>query len=159
MTFDIRPVVDADADKLIKLIGDCFSEYEGVFIDLSDLDADLKAYETALSFQNGEGFVAVAQDGEIVGSVACAPSGENCFELKRLYLSERLRGTGMGLKLLKLAEDTARSRGATMMDAWSDTRFTRAHRFYEREGYVKEQETRELNDISETIEFYFTKTF
>lgn len=157
MSFEIRPVKDADADGLIKLVGDCFSEYEGVIIDLEDLDKDLKAYETYLQEQEGEGFVAIAEDGELVASVACAPSGEDSFELKRLYLSARLRGSGMGLQLLHLVEGVARQRGATIMDAWSDTRFTRAHRFYEREGYAKQAETRELHDISETVEFYFKK--
>jgi len=157
MSFVIRPVIDSDAGGLVKLIDACFREYEGVFIDLEDLDKDLLTYESSLKAQKGEGFVVEAEDGEIVGSVACAPSGDVSFELKRLYLSVRLRGSGMGLKLLGLAEGRARDRGAVMMDAWSDTRFTRAHRFYEREGYVKGPETRDLHDISKSTEFYFAK--
>jgi putative acetyltransferase len=157
MSFEIRPVEDQDADALIKLIGDCFSEYEGVFLDLDDLDKDITAYETSLKKQNGVGFVVEGDGGEIVASVACAPSGEGRYELKRLYLSAKLRGSGMGLKLLHHIEDVARAAGAAKMDAWSDTRFTRAHRFYEREGYAKQVETRDLGDISNTTEFYFIK--
>jgi len=155
---EIRAVVDDDADGLIRLISNCFSEYEGVVIDLDDLDRDLLAYETTLKTQNGEGFVAIAEDGQIVGSVAYAPSGTDTYELKRLYLSETLRGTGIGLRLLHQVEDSARRRGGRTMDAWSDTRFVRAHRFYEREGYIKQSETRDLNDISNSVEFYFRKT-
>jgi len=58
---------------------------------------------------------------------------------------------------LSTVEDIARAAGAARMDAWSDTRFTHAHRFYEREGYVKGPRTRELNDISNSVEFYFIK--
>ena len=154
---NIRPLTDADADGLIALISGCFAEYDGVVIDLDDLDSDLLAYESNLKAQSGLGFVAVGAAGEILGSVACAPSGQGTYELKRLYLSAVLRGTGMGLKLLKTVEDVARQAGATHMDAWSDTRFLRAHRFYEREGYVKGPETRDLNDISNSVEYYFIK--
>lgn len=157
MTLEIRPLVDADADGLIAMISGCFAEYEGVFIDLDDLDQDLLRYETLLSSMGGCGFVAVDEAGTIVGSVACAPSGEDTYELKRLYLSSLLRGTGIGLRLLHIVEDIAREAGAIAMDAWSDTRFTRAHRFYDREGYVKGPHTRDLNDISNSSEFYFLK--
>jgi len=153
----IRPLTDADADGLVALISGCFAEYEGTYIDLDDLDSDLLAYESNLKSQDGHGFVAVDEAGIVHGSVACAPSGEATFELKRLYLSSTLRGTGIALKLLRTVEDIARAAGAARMDAWSDTRFTRAHRFYEREGYVKGPHTRELNDISNSVEFYFIK--
>ena len=38
------------------------------------------------------------------------------------------------------------------------TRFTRAHRFYERSGYERTGRTRELHDISNTTEYHFTKS-
>ena len=152
----IRPVKDSDAEALFTLVGDCFAEYDDVFLDRDDLDSDLKAYESYLRDLGGQGFVALKGD-QLVASVACAPSGENTFELKRLYLSTVLRGTGMGLTLLKTVEGVARKAGATHMDAWSDTRFLRAHRFYEREGYVRGPETRDLNDISNSVEYYFIK--
>jgi len=157
MTLNIRPLVDADADGLIALISGCFAEYEGTYIDLDDLDSDLLSYESNLKAQGGQGFVAVDAAGAIHGSVACAPSGEARFELKRLYLNSSLRGTGIGLKLLHTVEDIARASGAIHMDAWSDTRFLRAHRFYEREGYRRGPHTRDLNDISNSVEYYFIK--
>lgn len=152
----VRPVKDNDAEGLFTLIGGCFAEYEGVFLDRDGLDSDLKSYETYIRELGGQGFVA-ERGGRIVGSVACGPSGENSWEVKRLYLSDTLRGSGMGLKLLHMIEHIARSAGASHMDAWSDTRFLRAHSFYEREGYVKCPETRDLNDISNSVEYYFIK--
>jgi len=154
--FTIRPVKDSDAEALFTLIGDCFSEYGDVILDRDDLDSDLKAYESYLRDLGGQGFVAQKGD-QLVASVACAPSGPNTYELKRLYLSATLRGTGMGLTLLRTVEDIARKAGATHMDAWSDTRFVRAHRFYEREGYKRGPKTRDLNDISNSVEYYFIK--
>jgi putative acetyltransferase len=56
-----------------------------------------------------------------------------------------------------MAEDHARARGATMMVFWSDTRFTTAHRLYERSGYAMSSETRDLGDVSRTREYRFEK--
>ena len=156
MNITIRPVKDSDAEGLFTLIGGCFAEYEGVFLDRDGLDSDLKAYETYVRELGGQGFVAF-KEGMLVASAACGPSGDTSWEVKRLYLSASLRGSGMGLKLLHMIEDIAREAGATHMDAWSDTRFERAHSFYEREGYVKGPETRDLNDISKSVEYYFLK--
>lgn len=154
---ELRPVQDSDRDGLIKLIGDCFSEYDGVFLEPEGLDADLQAYATYIRGIDGEAFV-VDGEGELVACVSYSPVEGDAFQLKRIYLSGKLRGTGMGLKLLHHVEDCARRRGGRTMALWSDTRFVRAHRFYEREGYVKQAETRDLHDSSNTTEFQFIKT-
>jgi putative acetyltransferase len=54
-------------------------------------------------------------------------------------------------------EEEARSRGAETLELWSDTRFVDAHRLYERLGYVRGEETRELHDLSRSTELYFQK--
>ena len=44
-----------------------------------------------------------------------------------------------------------------LLRSWSDTRFLDAHRLYERLGYVRTGETRDLHDLSNTTEFFFVK--
>jgi hypothetical protein len=39
---------------------------------------------------------------------------------------------------------------------WSDTRFTDAHRLYERLGYIRGG-TRDLGDVSRSVEYFFEK--
>jgi len=153
----LRSVKDSDRDGLIALIGGIFSEYEGVYLEPDDLDSDLQAYASYMDSIGGEGFVVDGDNGDLLACVSYAPLEGSRFQLKRIYLSQGLRGSGMGLKLLHFAEDKARARGATEMELWSDTRFTRAHRFYEREGYVKQAYTRDLNDSSNTTEYCFIK--
>ncbi|SDE36004.1 GNAT family N-acetyltransferase [Kordiimonas lacus] len=153
----LRSVKDDDRDGLISLIGGIFSEYEGVHLEPDDLDADLQAYASYMDSIDGEGFVVDGDDGTLLACVSYAPLDGMRFQLKRIYLSKDLRGSGMGLKLLHFVEDKARARGASEMELWSDTRFTRAHRFYEREGYVKQGYTRDLNDSSNTTEYCFIK--
>jgi GNAT superfamily N-acetyltransferase len=43
------------------------------------------------------------------------------------------------------------------MKLWSDTRFERGHRFYEKHSYVRAGPIRALNDISNSIEFAYAK--
>jgi ribosomal protein S18 acetylase RimI-like enzyme len=40
---------------------------------------------------------------------------------------------------------------------WSDTRFDRAHRFYEKRSYVRHGAIRALNDISNSLEYGYAK--
>jgi len=154
--FTLRKVADGDAEGLMKLIGGCFAEYDGVYLEPDGLDADLKAYATYLEGIGGEGYV-LEHEGEIVALASCAPGEAADFQLKRIYLSASLRGTGLGPKLARLIEDRARARGAKSIELWSDSRFARAHAFYSREGYVKQGETRDLHDSSNTTEFHFIK--
>ena len=152
----LRPVRDDDADGLIALIGGIFSEYEGVYLEPDDLDKDLRAYASYIAGEGGEAFV-IDGDSGLLACVSYCPIEGGRFQLKRIYLGRDLRGTGMGLTLLHHVEDRARARGAKTMELWSDTRFGRAHRFYEREGYVKQKETRDLHDSSNTTEYQFIK--
>lgn len=156
MTF--RPVRNADADGLINLIERCFSEYPGVVVEPDGIDADLRAYATALEQSGGEGFV-LKQDGQIVALVSGVLLSGARYQLKRIYLDASLRGSGMGTKMLKLIESRAQACGAQSIELWSDTRFERAHRFYIREGYAKTGSERTLGDLSNSVEYQFLKKF
>jgi putative acetyltransferase len=79
------------------------------------------------------------------------------MDLRKLYVARAARRRGLGGHLCDLAEAQARTCGAVFIELWSDTRFTDAHRLYERRGYVRGAETRALYDLSQTIEFYFRK--
>ena len=155
MTF--RPVRNGDADGLISLVERCFSEHPGVVVEPDGIDADLRAYATVLEKSGGEGFV-LEQDDQIVALVSGVLLSAGRYQLKRIYLDSRLRGSGMGTKLLHLIESRAAACGAASIELWSDTRFERAHRFYTREGYAKTGAERALGDLSNSIEYQFTKT-
>lgn len=152
----VRPVRDKDAPKLLALVGRCFAEYEGVVLEPEGIDADLNHYASVLEKTGGEGYV-VDRGEDIVALVACVPSGDDRFELKRFYLDQDLRGSGIASKLLRLVEGRARTYGAQTMELWSDTRFERAHRFYEREGFARQEHTRALGDSSNSIEYQYIK--
>ena len=74
-----------------------------------------------------------------------------------VYAQPSPHGSGLGHALLETAEAHARAAGAARLVLWSDTRFDRAHRFYEKHGYVRHGPIRVLHDISNSLEFGYAK--
>jgi N-acetylglutamate synthase-like GNAT family acetyltransferase len=152
----IRPARDDDAQGVIELIGGVFAEYPGVLFLVDEELPELRRIASWAGEHDGEFWVAERQ-GRIVGTCgytrAQDPAG---FELKKLYVHSGERESGLGSIFAARAESRARERGGRFLDLWSDTRFTTAHRFYERRGYVRGT-TRDLGDKSNTVEFYFRK--
>ena len=153
----IRDARDADAEQLIELIGRCWSEYPGVVLDVDGEVPELRAIATAYARIGGRFWVAEAT-GRIAASVGAVPSAlPGGLELRKLYVAREARRQGLGARLSGLVEAEARARGASFVDLWSDTRFKDAHRLYERLGYLRGAQTRELHDISRSVEYYYRK--
>ena len=157
MNVKIRDARDDDSDGLIRLIGDCFSEYPGCVLDVEGEAPELISPATWHKEAGGRLWVAEG-DGTIVGCVAILPEAERSAELKKLYVSSELRRLGLGARLCGLVEAEARRRGATTVMLWSDTRFEDAHRLYEGRGYERGPDTRELHDVSKSVEYYFRRS-
>jgi GNAT superfamily N-acetyltransferase len=152
----LRAGRDEDAEGFISLIGACWAEYPGNILDVDGELPELRALATYFASQGGM-LWAVEQQGRIAGMVATRPLGDGVWELCKMYMRPSLRGGGMAQRLIGTAEDFARARGGTRMKLWTDTRFDRAHRFYEKQGYVRSGPLRVLNDLSNSIEFAYEK--
>jgi putative acetyltransferase len=129
-----------------------------------DVDGELPELRNiALSFAswNGEFWVA-ERAGRVIGCVGYTPGPARArqprgIELKKLYVERCERHQGIARELLALVEDAAAARQVDFIELWSDTRFLDAHRFYERKGYQRTPQTRELFDQSDTVELHFRK--
>ena len=152
----IRPGRDADAAGMIALIGACWSQYPGVHMDVDGEMPELRALASYYAGKSGALWVAEA-NGQVAGMIATTPLGAGAWEICRVYASPSTHGAGLGASLLDRAEQHARSAGATRLALWSDTRFDRAHRFYEKRGYVRSGPIRVLQDISNSLEFGYAK--
>ena len=152
----LRDVQDDDADQLIELIRGCWSEYPGIVLEVEREMPELRAIATAYRKWGGR-FWVVERGGRVVGSVGVSPTKETVMELRKLYVAKEERRHGLGTRLCQLVESEALARGASYLELWSDTKFKDAHGLYERLGYVRGPETRELNDLSGTVEYYFRK--
>jgi GNAT superfamily N-acetyltransferase len=82
-------------------------------------ETDLEAlHEAALA--DPERVVLVAErDGEVVAMAHIVPSGAanapHRAEVQRVAVAERVRGTGVGRKLMEAVDDAARERGLTLL--------------------------------------------
>ena len=56
---------------------------------------------------------------------------------------------------MQLTIDWARERGFREVRFWSDTRFERAHRFFEKFGFQQDGRVREMHDSHEPYSEYY----
>jgi putative acetyltransferase len=148
----LRPGTDADSAGVIDLIRRVYAEYEGCVLDVDREEPGLRA--PASSYDR---FWVLEEGGRIVGCSACAV-GRGLVEMKKVYLDRALRGRGWGRRLVAVVEETARALGIRRIELWSDTRFTTAHAVYERLGYERLPETRDLHDLSNSTEYHYRKS-
>jgi N-acetylglutamate synthase-like GNAT family acetyltransferase len=150
----IRPVTKQDVPSIIKLIGEVWAEYECV-LDVGREEKYLLAPDDYFRAKGGD-FWVVVEKNEIVATVAVQLLGVKTAELKSLYVRKDFRRQGLGEDLTTLAVKYAHMKGAKEIILWSDTRFTKAHRLYERLGF-KRASYRELDDLNSSKEFGFRR--
>ncbi|HXT78656.1 MAG TPA: GNAT family N-acetyltransferase [Acetobacteraceae bacterium] len=152
----IRPGRDEDAEGFIALIGACWAQYPGVLMDVDGEMPELRALATWYAAKGGSLWAAEAE-GRIAGMIAVRPLDAGEWEICRVYVHPSLHGAALGRRLLDTAEAHAIAAGATRFKLWSDTRFDRAHAFYEKWSYVRAGAIRVLDDISHSLEFAYAK--
>lgn len=153
----VRRARDSDAAGLIELIGACFAEYENCVLDVDGEIPELRRIASWADSLDGRFWVA-ERARVVVGSCGVTPAAEgNGMELRKLYVAAASRRRGLGAYLSSLVEEEAQRRGANFVELWSDTRFLDAHRLYERLGYARTGISRELHDLSDTVELHFLK--
>jgi putative acetyltransferase len=153
----VRLARDDDAQDLFGLISLCFAEYSGCFVDPHDDLPDLRTPGSSFADRGGAFWVVDDERGRVRACVALDfPQAEGA-ELHRLYVRPDQRKQGLGELLVRQTEAFARDQGASSIFFWSDTRFTTAHRLYDRLGYRMGEEVRDLGDISGSREYRFEK--
>jgi molybdopterin-guanine dinucleotide biosynthesis protein A len=126
----IEPFRPEHADGFRALVSDTLREYG--FTPDATLDPDLADPEGVY-----EALWVVLVGGEVVGSVALRQLGAGEFELKRMYLRPRLRGRGVGGKLLAIALDYARGHGGRTIKLDTTEEMAAARQLYEAHGFVR----------------------
>ncbi len=76
--------------------------------------------------------IMIQENGVLIGGL-CGRTSWRRLTVELLFVPKKLRGRGMGAKLLALAESEAKKRGC--IGAWLETFSPDAHRFYLRQGF------------------------
>ena len=90
--------------------------------------------ETTILRKGGHIFMVYAGDAA-VGCVALIPMGQGVYELSKMAISPRLRGLGIGRRLLQYAIAQAKSIGARSLFLGSSTKLENAVKLYESVGF------------------------
>src|SRR6266536_2561068 len=129
----VRQVRDNDSADLIELIGGCYPEYPGCYLDVRE---EPWLLEPATAYRRWRGRLwVIERDGKVVASGGLRPSGPGMAGVHNLYVA----------------------RGARWTHLWSDTRFVQAHELYAQLGYVRSGGFRERQDLSDSMEYHFVK--
>jgi GNAT superfamily N-acetyltransferase len=160
--FSTRPALDADRDGLIQLIAGAYAEYPGCILDVEREEPDLLAIASAYARYGGGFSVTVERSsGALVASAGWLPSPapeyRGWLQMRKVYVARAHRRRGLASALLGGVVARARERGALGIELWSDTRFLDAHRFYGSHGFERGAATRELFDLSQSVEYHFEK--
>ncbi|WP_309744814.1 MULTISPECIES: GNAT family N-acetyltransferase [unclassified Chamaesiphon] len=141
--FTIRSWQPADRLAAAGIIEQALAEY-GLGWEPDGADRDVLEIETYYLDRGGE-FWVVEHHGEIVGTSAYYPClhsadsppnrGSNAIEIRKMYLSVKVRGQGLGKHLLGLLEQAIYDRGNR--EIWIETAsiLTAAVKLYEANGY------------------------
>ena len=157
MDFEIREGRDDDAWDLVGLVAECWADYPGCVMDVHGEVPELLAINSHFAARHGHFWVA-EDAGRLVGSVGVHPAPAAATALlTKLYVAHRARRQGLGRRLVALVETQARAHGAATVELWTDTRFTDAHQLYESCGYQRQADTRELHDLSHSVEYRYIK--
>ena len=151
----IRPANNKDSPAIISLIDTVLGEWNDR-VCLDEAEKDLLNIESHY-FDQGGIFVVLETNGEITGTHAVLPIDEMTCSFKRLYLQKYLRGGSSGNNLLQWTIDWAKQEKFQKIEFWSDTRFARAHQFFNRFGFKKNGQIRKMTDSFDPYkEFYFS---
>ena len=152
----IRPGRDGDSPGIIALIRRCWADYPGCILDVDREEPGLLAPASHFAGRGGALWVAEAA-GAVVGMAAAVPVDGPAWEICKVYVHPDRHGAGLAQALLDTAERHAIAAGATCLRLWTDTRFDRAHRFYEKRSWVRDGPIRALDDLSGSLEFGYAK--
>jgi GNAT superfamily N-acetyltransferase len=99
------------------------------------IDGELKQLLTVFSAARRNAFWVVESANEIVGSFGIERRSASDTELRRMYLDEGYRGSGIAQRMLDCAEAEARSLGFTKMIVSTARIQKAADRFYRKSGF------------------------
>jgi GNAT superfamily N-acetyltransferase len=151
----IEPAHASDVPAVVALIGRVFAEYRFSWDPALEVP-DLLEFDRRYAGPAGAFWVA-RRGAEVVGSVGVERLPDGRAELHRLYLDATLRGRGVGRALVETVLGWCRTAGVRRLVLWSDTRFDRAHRLYERMGFMQTGERELPDDPNDTWEFGYER--
>ena len=135
VAFAIRRATNSDGEGVLHCLHSAFAPYESSYSKEGFADTVLSAETLAGRLKSMSLFVAVNEDGEVVGTIGCASVGNHEGHLRGMAVLPDRQGSGVAGQLLECAESELRDLGCTRVTLDTTEPLKRAVRFYERHGY------------------------
>jgi putative acetyltransferase len=153
----LRQATTEDTYQILQLIDEVYHQY-GDQLCLAGADSDLLDIEG--NYASGK-FCVLEENERIVATSAVLPDltrPEVCL-FRRLYLESTLRGSGWANQLMDWRLTWAIEQGMRRVEFWSDVRFTRAHSFFKKWGFIQGPRRQMGNGSMPYEEFFFSRNF
>lgn len=134
----VRPITAAEVPAAIALVRATLPEFGLAFGEGSPTDEQMHGLPGSYRDAGGEFFVAMEDDGALLGTAGVIPVAPLVFELRKMYLRPATRGQGVGKRLLTACLDFCRAQHAKSVVLDTLHEMKQAVGFYERNGFVRD---------------------
>lgn len=131
----IRSASNADCGNVQKLVFSILQEY-GLTPDLAETDKDIADIEAHYIERGGLFELLETADGELLGTVGLYPMDTETVELRKMYLSPKLRGKGIGKQTLERMIGSAKELGFKKIYLETASVLKEAVGLYEKFGFT-----------------------
>ena len=135
MAITVRRATPSDADGILACLRAAFAPFQSSYTPAGYLDTVLTPDTLASRFKTMSLFVAVAEEGRLVGTIACARAVNAEGHLRGMAVLPEEQGSEVAGRLLEQAEAELRALGCRRVTLDTTEPLKRAMRFYERHGY------------------------
>lgn len=132
--FRVRAATKRDGEAVRTLVFGVLAEY-GLSPDPHGTDADLDDIEATYGARGGSFEVVEDDNGRLVGTVGLYRTGQDSFELRKMYLAPAVRGQGLGKWLLARSLEAARQERARRVTLETASVLTEAIALYRSFGF------------------------
>lgn len=134
---EVRLVETRDVPAVVAHVAEVLGEFGLAFGQGSPTDDELHHLPGSYERAGGAFWVALHED-ELVGTCGVFPVAPQTFELRKMYLRGTARGLGIGKRMLDVAVAWVRAHGGTRIGLDTTEAMTKAIRFYESNGFVRD---------------------
>ncbi len=128
-----RKANKSDEYKIKHLIKDILDAYE-IYVNRSEIDEDLSDIEKYY-FNNNGWFEILEDENQLLGSYGIYKIDNTTCELRKMYLSENLRGKGFGKQMMNKAIQKASELGYSTMILETNKQLDKAVGLYRKCGF------------------------
>ena len=131
--FEIREFEPPYVTRVQDLLNDIIRKL-GFDFSILSTDSDLQDIQANYFLESGR-FWLLVENEKLIGTIALKPLQNNCYELKRFFISENYRGKGYGNKALEFIMQYARGKNIGCIKLDTNIKSLRAIHLYKKFGF------------------------